>query len=108
MTLRWFLVWAVATITIAVAVWDRAAYVWATPKETISGRVNVACHHHPELAFGMGAGLMFCSLLPLLPRRRRWLAVFFAFMLLMAVLAAHCVWPVFGLEFGTDVQWGDR
>jgi hypothetical protein len=95
MSLRWFLITCFLIITTAIVVWDRCAYIWASPSDTISGRMNLLSHQHPEIPFGIGSLLTFCSLLPLLPRRRRWVAVFFMFMLTMAVVSAHCVWPVY-------------
>lgn len=95
MTLRWVLVFLVILITSMVVVWDYCAILWATPSETLSGRMHKVSHEHPEVPFGMGAGLVFCGLLPIIPRRRRWLAAFMVFMLLMAVVAAHCIWPYY-------------
>lgn len=95
MTLRWLLIIVVVSITSFIVAWDIAVYRLADLHETISSKVNKVSHEHPEVPFGMGAGLVFCAMIPLLPRRRRWLAVFMVFMLCMAVVAAHCVWPVY-------------
>lgn len=95
MSLRWFLITIVVALTVGIVTWDHCACRWADPSETLSGKINKLSHEHPEIPFGMGAGVVFCGLLPILPRRRRWLACFLMFIFCMSAIAAHCVWPVY-------------
>lgn len=94
--LRWALASGVAMASVAIATWDVCAFRWASERETISARFDLLCRAYPAVAFASGAALVFCTVLPLMPRRRRWVAAFVVLLEVLAAVCGHALWHLRG------------
>jgi hypothetical protein len=93
--LRTILFSLTAAIITGVAVYTGCCLTWATPRQTISCNLNLACKAQPALPFAFGLTLGVICLMPLVNRRRRWLAWSVLTAAVLAYLAAHVTFPLF-------------